>query len=100
MSEQPIYGMARIAEEMGISVSALRRVRKSPEGAFMEVGSMANDGGGFGRAVWTYPSSAQALKQTMIARVSEVRRRAAEIRWRATDVSSGPIVDKVEFTIT
>ena len=80
MDETPLYGTARIAKYLRISESTLRRWRKTPEGAFLEVGSMDNVGGGLGRALWTYPSSADHLKTLMAARVSSIRRELALAR--------------------
>jgi hypothetical protein len=88
MAETPIYGMKRIAQEIEVSESRLYRWRRTPEGAFIAVGSMGNAGGGLGLAAWTFPSSAQHFKQIMTARVRAERRRAANIRWGYTDVSS------------
>jgi hypothetical protein len=88
MDETPLYGTARIAEYLGISESTLRRWRKTPEGAFLEVGSMSNVGGGLGRALWTYPSSADHLKNLMQARVSSSRSVMALDQWTRTNSGS------------
>ena len=89
MTDKKIHGMLWIAEYLGISESTLRRWRHTPEGAFIEVGSMSNDCGGYGLAAWTYASSADNLKVVMEAKTSDVRRDAANARWHSTDVSSG-----------
>ena len=88
MDEKPIYGAERIAKELGISEATLRRWRKRPEGAFLQVGSMSNVGGGLGSALWSFPSSLHHLKKLMAARTREERQRAAQIRWGPTDVRS------------
>lgn len=53
---------------------------------------MDNAGGGLGLGVWTFPSSAQALKATMQARTSKQRTVAANRRWGQTNVSGGQAI--------
>ena len=77
-----------MAEYLGVSVETMRRWRKTPEGAFIEVGSCHTNITEYGRAAWSYESSLQALKASMNARTSESRRQVAKRRWR-TDCSSG-----------
>ena len=89
MTENPIYGTGRIANHLGVSKATVRRWRKTPEGQFLEVGSMSNAGGGLGKALFSYPSSLNHLNHLMEAKTSRARKRAADTRWRATDVASG-----------
>lgn len=88
MAERKIYGVARIADWLGVSERTLRRWKNRPEGTFLEVGSMSNEGGGPGQAVWTFANSADALKEAMSVRTKEERRRAALARWNRVDVNS------------
>lgn len=77
--DRTIYGAWRIAEYLGKSVETLRRLRKTPRGAFIEVGSCACDGG---RALWSYESSLDNLLVLTEARTSDLRRSAALKRWQ------------------
>ncbi len=92
MDEKPIYGAQRIADYLGKSLSTLHRWRARPEGAFLEVGSMSNVGGGFGQALWSYPSSLDNLKRLVETHVRDIRRRVALKRWGKTNVSSASSV--------
>ena len=87
--ERPIYGTRRMAEAIGESESTVGRWRRAPLGAFIEVGSMNNAGGGYGRAAMTLPSLLGAFQRLMGVSTREQRRRAARKRWGETDVSSG-----------
>ncbi len=53
MDDTKIYGTERIAEYLRISEQTLRNWRRRSEGAFIEVGSMWNAGGGYGRGAWS-----------------------------------------------
>ena len=89
MEEESIYGTERMAAHLGVSKQTLKRWRHLPEGQFIEVGSMANAGGGFGRGAWSFPSSLDALKHTMATKTSAERRRTSLLRWRGSDPGSG-----------
>jgi len=88
MAEKPVYGAAKIAALISVSERTIWRWAETPEGRFLEVGSVSNAGGGLGRALWTYPSSAQHLKNLMAARMSKSRQAAAHKRWPVTSVNS------------
>lgn len=77
-----IYGTRLIAEAAGVSESTIRRWRKKPEGGFLQVSSMSNAGGGLGKALYTYVSSLQHLKDVITARTSETRSEVAKKRWK------------------
>ncbi len=85
-----LHGTRTMAESIDKSRETLKRWMKTPEGAFIEVGSCDHGITEYGRAAWSYMSSLQALKATMTARTSEARRQAANRRWR-TDCSSGGV---------
>ncbi len=91
MTDYRLDGMRLMAEYLGVSVETLRRWRKKPEGAFIEVGSSGCCE--FGQAAWSFESSLDNLQTVIEAKTSEERRQAALKRWsRPTDPSSGQVL--------
>ena len=91
--DDTIHGMARITDYLGISTSTGWRYQQQGLLGFIKVGSMANHGGGSGRAAWSYVGSLDAVKPLVQATVREAPRRAANARWQdqqvLTNASSG-----------
>jgi hypothetical protein len=87
--DEKIYGHERMADFLGVSGSTFRRMRKGPFGNFIEVSSMSNDGGGNGRAAWSYESSLQNLLELTKAQTSDNHRQNAFKRWHVTECNSG-----------
>jgi hypothetical protein len=86
VDEKPLYGAARIAAEVGVSERTLWRWTKHPGNDFLDVSSISNHGGGLGRALMTHPSSIQNFRDMVIApNIAQVRRDAANKRWRGSD---------------
>jgi len=82
MDEARIYGVDRIASLAGTSPRTIHRWRQWPEGAFFEVVSVSNAGGGIGRAISTMPRSLSHFVQVIVHnRTSRQRAAAANIRW-------------------
>ena len=84
-----LYGLKRVAENLDVTESTLRRWLKRKEAKCFHVGSMDNSGGGFGRGWYGEVSSFNNLKRIVEASTSEERRKAARSRWGRGDVSSG-----------
>ena len=80
MKEQRLNGMESIAAYMERSVSTVQRLRRRPEGQFIQVGSCGPGITEYGRAAFSYPSSLDAVKPIMQARTSEIRRQAGAKR--------------------
>ena len=84
-----IYGAEKIGLEIGKSESTIRRYAKRPGGEFLQVSSMSNEGGGYGRALRTFQSSIHAFGERVDAETRCKHQAAAVSRWTAnTDVSS------------
>jgi hypothetical protein len=90
--DRKLYGKEAFAEELGVSKSTITRWLKTCEGAAFQISSMSNIGGGLGEAYLGEVTSLHALKESMAARTTEGRRRAAAKRWHPTDVSSGSVL--------
>ena len=84
-----LHGLKRVAENLNVPESTLRRWLKRPEAKCFLVGSMDNAGGGFGRGWYGEISSFDNLKRIVEASTSEARRKAAQSRWGRVDVRSG-----------
>lgn len=83
-----IYSNDAMAAFLGVPVATFKDWRRRPEGAFIEVGSCANN---YGRAAFSYESSLQNLKVMVEARTSAARRAAANKRWEV-EPGCGPLL--------
>lgn len=80
--DRSIYGAEEIARRLGMGVEGLRKLRKRmPEAGTWPVASISNHGGGYGRALMTYPGSLQAVADLLQLQTSAARRDAANARW-------------------
>ena len=99
--EEPIYTWEAIRESLRKylpnppSKTTFKHWRKLPPWDSIPVGSMSNEGGGFGFGAHTFPSTLAAICATWPeaheAHVTEVRRQAVAKRW-PTDTSSGSVI--------
>ena len=87
--EKPIYTLEAMARSLRnpVSLSTFKRMCKHPPwDSIVQVGSMANDGGGRGVGAYSFPSSLDAAwdkwDEIHTAHVSKVRRKAVAKRRR------------------
>ena len=79
--EEVLYGVEAFAELWGVSERTARRWLQHPAAACFGLTPIGNTGGGFGWARAGQVNSVEALGRTLAGRTSEVRTRAARVRW-------------------